>query len=400
MGDGALWPKLWAANREKVPNSRIIYDGQRLAIPEGEGSKDGGGKDGGGKKREPGGDGGPRLPAGGNALSPEGYVAARRFYDGHAGLYPVHVVARIQDRLGIPADGVIGMQFIYGVAAWQAENRLVADGIAGKATSTALFGRDIRHDPKPAIAQPREGEVISAHAVEVAVAWYARHRSQYPASVIRRIEEALGRPADGIVDRDTIRAIAAWQKAHGLGADGLVGPATMQVMFGEDIRMGQQQHNPDRDQDRPQEPEGGLSRPDGLAAIRRVFGEPGTNIVTTSMRAGPGGAVIAVTCHRKIAGVLAAVFADIHAAGMSDHIKSFDGCYCYRRKRGSSGSWSTHAWAIAVDVNVAWNPMVSNRKDMKVSGDQKVLVPFFEKHGFYWGGNFNDPMHFQYCTGY
>jgi len=145
--------------------------------------------------------------------------------------------------------------------------------------------------------------------------------------------------------------------------------------------------------------EGGLRRPAGLHDILRVFGKPGTNIISKAMRCGPGGKMTTVSCHAKVAGVLAGVFDDIFSAGLSEHINTFDGCYNYRSKRGGS-EMSTHAWGIAVDVNASANPMTSSKKGKTISYDQKVLAPFFQKRGFVWGAAFNDAMHFQYCSGY
>lgn len=146
-------------------------------------------------------------------------------------------------------------------------------------------------------------------------------------------------------------------------------------------------------------PEGGLRRPNGLQEILKVFGKAGTQIVSKAMRCGPDGEMKTVNCHAKIADVLAGVFNDIHAAGMSKHINSFDGCYNYRPKRGGS-TLSTHAWGIAVDVNASANPMTTKKKGKVASGDQKLLAPFFQNRGFVWGIAFNDAMHFQYCSGY
>lgn len=151
--------------------------------------------------------------------------------------------------------------------------------------------------------------------------------------------------------------------------------------------------------DPPGSMESGLNVPTGIRQIMKVFGQPGKNIVSRKMRCGPDGEMKSVSCHAKIADVLAAVFDDIHAAGKSGHIKSFNGCYNFRKKRGGS-SWSTHAWGIAVDVNASANPMTSRKRGPVISGDQKHLAPFFERRGFYWGANFGDAMHFQYCKGY
>ncbi len=136
-----------------------------------------------------------------------------------------------------------------------------------------------------------------------------------------------------------------------------------------------------------------LERPDGRAGIERVFGSRGTNQTTVSMAAGPGGRMVSVTCHRLIAARLKAVFDEIKSRGLSQHIKTFDGCYNNRNKRGGSTP-STHAWGIAVDLNASENPMGSSQ----MTDGQRQLAEVFRKYGFYQLPN--DPMHFQYCTGY
>lgn len=400
MGSGTEWPRLFAANRTKIKNKNALRVGTVLSIPE----RGGGGGGGGEAPAAPGPDAAPRPPGGGGGggqapqISGDRLFAAREFYNSHPGLYPPHVVRRIQSAVGADSDGVIGLQTIRAVAGWQQGHRLKADGIAGKATCTAMFGRDIRFDPKPQ-HPPRPGGGMSQAQVRDVINWYARHRSQYPPSVIQRIEGKVGQPGNGQMDGATVQAIVEWQRAHGLTADGYAGPATLTAMFGHDIRMGEQAPPRPGGPQGPAQPDGNMDRPHGVTALRRTFGEPGKHIVGVAMRAGAGGQMVTVRCHQKIAGKLAAVFEDIHREGMSQHIKSYGGCYVYRKKRGSGSQWSTHAWGIAVDINAEWNPMTS-RRNMRVSSDQRILVPFFERHGFYWGGNFGDPMHFQYCTGY
>ncbi len=155
------------------------------------------------------------------------------------------------------------------------------------------------------------------------------------------------------------------------------------------------QDKPNGGQDKPDsgtdKPIGGA--PNGRAAIEKMFGAPGTNQVTTTMPAGRGGKNVRVTCNAKIADKLKAVFEEIKAQGLSDEIHSFDGCYNNRNKRGGS-SKSTHAWGIAVDINASENPMGSSKQ----TAGQKKIAAIFAKHGFHQLPN--DPMHFQYCTGY
>lgn len=136
-----------------------------------------------------------------------------------------------------------------------------------------------------------------------------------------------------------------------------------------------------------------LQRPNGRAEIERIFGPRGQNQVTVRMPAGRNGAMTSVTCHRLIAPRLQAVFEEIRAQGLSNLINTYDGCFVNRNKRGGS-SPSTHAWGIAVDLNASANPMGSSQ----MTAGQRQLAAIFQRYGFYQLPN--DPMHFQYCTGY
>lgn len=107
--------------------------------------------------------------------------------------------------------------------------------------------------------------------------------------------------------------------------------------------------------------------------------------------------VTRMQCHVLMEPIFSKVFLDIEASGLVDSIKSYGGCYNYRRKRKSNG-FSTHSWGIAVDLNAETNAMGTK-------GDiSPKLVQIFQDNGFKWGGDWTgkgcDPMHFQYCTGY
>ena len=102
-------------------------------------------------------------------------------------------------------------------------------------------------------------------------------------------------------------------------------------------------------------------------------------------------------CHKLVAALYEAVFADIAAKGLWGSIKTTGGGYTWRMKRGQAKP-STHTWGIAFDLNDRTNAM-GTAGDM----DPK-LVALLEGWGFTWGGRWSgtnkDPMHFQYCTGY
>lgn len=138
-------------------------------------------------------------------------------------------------------------------------------------------------------------------------------------------------------------------------------------------------------------------RPNGYAEIVNQFGQPGDrgNIVSVPMKAGPGGRTVPVQVHRKIADRLKNTFEEIGAAGLSDEIKTFDGSYNPRKKRGGS-TWSVHSWGLAVDLNAGQYPMGTSAAS--TSPRYKQIAQIFARNGFYQLGN--DPMHFQFATGY
>ncbi len=140
-----------------------------------------------------------------------------------------------------------------------------------------------------------------------------------------------------------------------------------------------------------------VARPNGLNGITQAFGQPGdrSNLVSVQMPAGPGGKMMNVTVHKLVAGKLKAAFEEIKAAGLSDEIKSFDGSFNDRAKRGGS-SKSTHAWGIAIDINAGQYPMGTSASS--TSPRFKQIAAIFAKYGFHQLDN--DPMHFQYATGY
>ena len=61
-------------------------------------------------------------------------------------------------------------------------------------------------------------------------------------------------------------------------------------------------------------------------------------------------------------------------AGVSNEIKTFDGCFNIRTKRGAK-SLSIHAFGMAIDLNAAHNPLGLSRQQCLLRG----LIPFTEK---------------------
>lgn len=95
-------------------------------------------------------------------------------------------------------------------------------------------------------------------------------------------------------------------------------------------------------------------------------------------------------CNRALVAPLSAAFQNLISRGYVKELKTFDGCFNIRKKRGLT-SMSLHAWGIAIDVNAFENQL---NMTPKLSAG---FVKCFTDAGFYWGGNFTrrDGMHFQ-----
>lgn len=111
-----------------------------------------------------------------------------------------------------------------------------------------------------------------------------------------------------------------------------------------------------------------------------------------------------IWCNKDMVKPLELVFKDIVKAGLQHEVKSFDGCFCVRMVRGSEDSsgnldnakWSTHTWALAIDINAKTN-------GLGIEGDlHRGIIDIFVARGFVAGANFKrkDFMHFQWCKGF
>jgi hypothetical protein len=95
-------------------------------------------------------------------------------------------------------------------------------------------------------------------------------------------------------------------------------------------------------------------------------------------------------CNRLMIAPLTQAFTKLIQRGLIGELKTWDGCFNVRKKRGLA-SQSLHSWGIAIDVNAAWNGL----------GQKPTLSPEFVKcftdAGFHWGGTWtrSDGMHFQ-----
>jgi hypothetical protein len=95
-------------------------------------------------------------------------------------------------------------------------------------------------------------------------------------------------------------------------------------------------------------------------------------------------------CNKLIVAPLIQAFTNLIDRDFVKELKTFDGCFNVRRKRGLT-SMSLHSWGVAIDVNASWNGL---HKTPQLSAG---FVKCFTDAGFDWGGTWTrkDGMHFQ-----
>ena len=107
-------------------------------------------------------------------------------------------VRLLQEKLGVPADGIFGPATEAALKAYQQKNGLAVDGIAGPDTFSRMGLGEL-----VLLAPGTRGEAV------------------------KKLQTALGIPADGQFGPATEKALIAFQTANGLEADGLAGPKTL-----------------------------------------------------------------------------------------------------------------------------------------------------------------------------
>ena len=97
-----------------------------------------------------------------------------------------------------------------------------------------------------------------------------------------------------------------------------------------------------------------------------------------------------IYCNKDLIGPLSQAFKNLIDRKVVGQLKTWDGCFNIRKKRGGATS-SLHSWGIAIDVNAAWNGFG------KTPTMSPEMVKCFTDAGFDWGGTWKKPdgMHFQ-----
>jgi cell wall-associated NlpC family hydrolase len=127
-----------------------------------------------------------------------------------------HLVTKLQQLLGVPADGIFGHGTKRAVRSFQHSHHLLADGQVGTLTWQALIAGHRRHHHHHAGRHNRANDGVLTLG--------ERGRS------VRRVQRMLHIRANGLYDRRTWRAVRRFQRHNGLLVDGEVGPNTLHAL--------------------------------------------------------------------------------------------------------------------------------------------------------------------------
>lgn len=217
--------------------------------------------------------------------------------------------------------------------------------------------------------------------------------------------------ADGDFGPKTHAATVDFQQMNGLTPDGIVGLKTYLQAFRLGYRLQEAFDYPKKPDFKPLSYKGreklfGKFRHkpanDGTDAVIILGDWERQNIVTVDLPqlAGVKGALPnnRVRFHKKAANQLKALFIAWENEGLLPLILTWEGSYVPRYIRGSRTRLSNHAYGSAFDINYAWNRLGQVPALVGEKGAVRELVTLAHKHGFYWGGHFNerlDGMHFE-----
>jgi hypothetical protein len=222
--------------------------------------------------------------------------------------------------------------------------------------------------------------------------------------------------ADGFFGEKTRRLTRKAQRRFGLEADGVVGPLTFARFMQEGWLP------PEFDQ-----PGASLSpypaKPTDYSPLSqsekiRKWGRPGVaptnptsggqivrdrtfsaNIVRLDLKDWFPGVtgVTRLDLHKKTELQWRGLFDDLVAAGLGSRIVSCGGSWNPRFIRGSTSTFSAHAFATAVDFNAPQNWMGAQPAKKGKKGSLVEVVPHAQDYSIWWGGWFSrvDGMHFE-----
>ncbi len=148
-------------------------------------------------------------------------------------------VLRMQQALAflqypIKADGKYGDGTQQTVMAFQASRNLTSDGLAGNKTLTALFQLAPQFDYKNTASAPLSSGQSATKASTIPQGTYRMGDEAQGVRLMQQRLMALNYPltkADAVYGRGTKEAVALFQQANGLKADGIAGQSTLDRLF-------------------------------------------------------------------------------------------------------------------------------------------------------------------------
>ncbi|HET9503309.1 MAG TPA: M15 family metallopeptidase [Hymenobacter sp.] len=112
-----------------------------------------------------------------------------------------------------------------------------------------------------------------------------------------------------------------------------------------------------------------------------------------------GKPITALYLHRLAAPALDKVLLELVATGLARELRTYDGCWAVRCKRGLA-EYSIHSWGLALDFNAALNPL--GRPKGGPGMWSEAFLNVWRRHGWTCGADWKarpDGMHFQYVPG-
>jgi len=97
----------------------------------------------------------------------------------------------------------------------------------------------------------------------------------------------------------------------------------------------------------------------------------------------------------KLIPQLQELFSVLGKKGLSGRVLTFDGSWVTRYVRGRDDRLSNHSFGAAFDINARWNGFRTQPALLGDVGCVRELVEDAFLLGFYWGGWYNDGMHFE-----
>ena len=156
-------------------------------------------------------------------------VPARTLRDGDSGEDVKSVQTRLKE-LGYytgTVDGKYGTGTIAAVTAFQSQNGLSADGVAGSGTYRVLFSDSARPAPSSPTPAPTATPDPST---------FTNLKKGSTGEAVQRLQAALANlgytvNTDGSYTNATVTAVKQFQQSNGLSVDGIAGPNTQKVLY-------------------------------------------------------------------------------------------------------------------------------------------------------------------------